>query len=292
MKNHPELEVLYDIVHAAALDDLLREHRPFTLFAPSVDALKKLNAIQIQYLRHEQGRQDLAITFHHHIHKGTLYKQDILPGTSSVSTVEGQDLMVSLDDKLLVDNAEVERTDILASNGVIHTVSRPLLPSALVWTAGKYLVGLNATQFADELRQHGMSHYIDDPDVSYTIFAPRDDVFTSEGGLGASSELGEILRYHIVPGKKVLSDLKDGVLLETELYTEQLNGFAQRSKVSIKHDRKRTTISLAGVEIKTDPGMCGQKTLLSSLTSAMVTRGKKFEWTNTEKNYYPIYYRI
>ncbi|KAF9105203.1 hypothetical protein BGX29_000478 [Mortierella sp. GBA35] len=255
MKKHAELEVLYDIVHTAGLDELLRRHQPFTLFAPSTDALKKLNAVQIQYLRHEQGRQDLAITFHHHVHRGTLYKQDIHPGTSSVSTVEGQDLMVSLDDKLLVDNAEVERTDILASNGVIHTVSRPLLPSALVWTAGKYLVGMNATRFADELRQQGMSHYIDDPDVSYTIFAPRDDVFTAES-LGA--EPGEILRYHIVSGRKVLSDFKDGQLLQTELFTEQLNGHAQRSKVNVRQDRRRTTISVAGVEIKAEPVHVGK----------------------------------
>ncbi|KAG0280731.1 hypothetical protein BGZ95_009010 [Linnemannia exigua] len=258
MKKHPDLEFLYDIVHNAGLDDLLHKHQPFTVFAPSLDAFKKLNAIQIQYLRHEQGRQDLAVTFHHHIHRGAIYRQDILPGTSSVSTVEGQDLMVSLDDKLLVDNAEVEKVDILASNGVIHTVSRPLLPSALVWTAGKYLVGLNATRFADELRQQGMSHYIDDPDVSYTIFAPRDEVFAPGGGFGALGEPGEILRYHIVSGKKVLSDFKDGYLLETELFTEQLNGHAQRSKVSVKQERRRTTISLAGVEIKTEPVHVGK----------------------------------
>ncbi|KAG0374411.1 hypothetical protein BGX24_010431 [Mortierella sp. AD032] len=258
MKKHPDLEFLYDIVHNAGLDDLLHKHQPFTVFAPSLDAFKKLNAIQIQYLRHEQGRQDLAVTFHHHIHRGAIYRQDILPGTSSVSTVEGQDLMVSLDDKLLVDNAEVEKVDILASNGVIHTVSRPLLPSALVWTAGKYLVGLNATRFADELRQQGMSHYIDDPDVSYTIFAPRDDAFASRGGFGALGEPSEMLRYHIVPGKKVLSDFRDGHLLETELFTEQLNGHAQQSKVSVKQERKRKTISLAGVEIKAEPVHVGK----------------------------------
>jgi uncharacterized surface protein with fasciclin (FAS1) repeats len=255
MKKHPDLEFLYDIVHNAGLDDLLRKHQPFTVFAPSMEGFKKLNAIQVQYLRHEQGRQDLTITFHHHIHRGAIYRKDILPGTSSLSTVEGQDLMVNLDDKLLVDNAEVEKTDILASNGVIHVVSRPLLPSALVWTAGKYLVGLNATRFAHELREQGMSHYIDDPDVSYTIFAPRDDAYPPDSP-GSLADPVEILRYHIVPGKKVLSDLKDGHLLETELFTEQLNGHAQRSKVNVKQDRKRTTISLAGVEIKGEPGIC------------------------------------
>ncbi|KAF9928621.1 hypothetical protein FBU30_002247 [Linnemannia zychae] len=258
MKNNPDLEYLYDIIHNAKLDKLLLEHRPFTVFTPSPDGFKRLNAIQIQYLRHQQGREDLTITFHHHIHRGTIYRHDILPGTSSVSTVEGQDLMVTLDDKLLVDNAEVEKTDILASNGVIHIVSRPLLPSALVWTAGKYLVGLNATRFANELREQGMSHYIDDPGASYTIFAPRDDALTALGSFSALGDPNDVLRYHIIPGKKVLSDFKDGQLLETELLTDQLNGHAQRSKIGVKQERKRKTITLDGVEIKSEPVYVGK----------------------------------
>ncbi|KAG0017322.1 hypothetical protein BGZ80_008402 [Entomortierella chlamydospora] len=165
IQKHAELSTIYNLIHSTGLDDLLHHHLPFTLFAPTTDALKKLNDIQVRYLRHDQGRKDLEITFHHHIHVGTIYIQDIQKGSSSISTLEGQELMVNLDDKLLVDNAEVEKKDIIAANGVIHKVSRPLLPSALVWTAGKYLVGLNATKFVDALREAGLSHYVDDPEA-------------------------------------------------------------------------------------------------------------------------------
>ncbi|KAI1305006.1 hypothetical protein EDD11_005030 [Mortierella claussenii] len=258
MQKHDELSAIANIVHAAGLDELLRQHRPFTLFAPTGDALKKLNNIQVRYLRHPQGRKDLEITFQHHIHAGTLYRQDIRPGTSSVSTLEGQELMINLEEeKLLVDNAQVEKTDILASNGVIHTVSRPLLPSALVWTPAKYLVGLNATKFVDSLRESGLSRYIDDPEASYTIFAPQDDSWTLESQ-AATEEIKDVLLYHVVPGKKFHTNFQDGQLLQTELYTEQLNDGAQRSKISVKQDNKRTVVSIDDVEIKGEPVQVGK----------------------------------
>ncbi|KAG9319547.1 hypothetical protein KVV02_005604, partial [Mortierella alpina] len=211
LQKHEELSALYNIIRNAGLDDFLRQHRPFTLFAPTGDALKKLNPIQVRYLQYEQGLKDLETTVQDHIHTGTLYRQDIQPGSSSVSTVEGQELMVSLDDKLMVDNAMVERTDILAANGVIHTVSRPLLPRALVWTAAKYLIGMNATKFVEGLRQAGMSRYIDDPEASYTIFAPQDESSERSGSLGAYGEVDEVLQYHVVPGGKLYPSLYDGL---------------------------------------------------------------------------------
>ncbi|KAG0307258.1 hypothetical protein BGZ98_000707 [Dissophora globulifera] len=257
MQKHEELASIYNMVHAAGLDTLLREHRPFTLFAPSADALKKLTDIQMHYLRHDQGRQDLEITFHHHIHSGTLYRENIQPGTSSLSTLEGQDLMISLDDKLLVDNAEVEKTDILASNGVIHMVSRPLLPRALVWTAAKYLLGLNATKFVDALRDAGLSLYIDDPAASYTIFAPQDDTFDTASPT-TSQATSNLLKYHVVPGRKLQSSFMDGQLLETEMYSDQLKGGSQRSKVSVRPDNKQAPISINGVEVKGEPVQVGK----------------------------------
>lgn len=264
MQKHGELSKIYDLVHGAGLDSLLRKHRPFTLFAPTSDAIKKLDDAQARYLRHEQGLDDLTITFNHHIHAGTLYKKDIHRGTSSVSTLEGQELLISLDDKLLVDNAEVERTDILASNGVIHTVSRPLLPNSLVWTAAKYLIGLNAVKFVNALREADLGHYIDSPEASFTIFAPQDDAFSPEL-LPGWLEAGDVLQYHIVRGKKLQANFEDGQLLETQLKTEQLNGRAQRSKINVKQDKKRTIVSINGIEINGEPGI---DIVCSALSSA------------------------
>ncbi|KAG0247859.1 hypothetical protein BG011_000802 [Mortierella polycephala] len=262
MQKHEKLSVLYNLIHSADLDDLLRQHHPFTLFAPTTSALRKLNEIQVRYLQHSYGRMDLKATFHHHIHQGTLYKHDVQPGTSSASTLEGQELIISLEgDRWMVDNAEIEQTDILASNGVIHTVSRPLLPSSLVWTAAKYLVGLNAMHFVDAMRRAGMTHYIDDPQASYTIFAPQDDSF-NEGWMASLLEpQSAVLKYHVVPGRKMPSSFQDGQLLETELVSEFLNGQAQRSKITLKQDHKRTVVSVNGIEVKGEPVQVGKSVI-------------------------------
>jgi len=251
MLAHVELKDLYNIIHDAGLDTLLRRHRPFTLFAPSSNALEKLSQVQRRYLSHPQGHDDLKITIQHHIHKGVLYQDDVQDGSSGISTLEGQELATSLEDgRWMVDNSEVQQADVLASNGAIHVVSRPLLPSSLVWTPAKYLVGLNSTKFVERLRQVGLSHYIDDPEASYTIFAPQDS--------GSDSTLEEAdidaLLYHIVPGRKQVYNLQDGQLLETELITDELNGRAQRSKISVRQDHRRSVVAINGAEIEGAPG--------------------------------------
>ncbi|KAG0051784.1 hypothetical protein BGZ83_003310 [Gryganskiella cystojenkinii] len=255
MQKHTELNALYNIIHMAGLDNKLRRHQPFTLFAPSESAIQRLSDVQRLYLAHEQGREDLKITFHHHVHSGALYKEDVQQGSSSISTLEGQELIVSLEEnRWMVDNSEVQQSDILASNGVIHMVSRPLLPSSLVWTAAKYLIGLNATQFVERLRQAGLSHFIDDPEASYTIFAPQDRALA-----WVSDDVNDdLLRYHIVSGRKQLHGFKDGQLLETELYTDELNGHSQRSKVTIRQDHQQSLVAIDGVEIKGAPVQVGK----------------------------------
>ncbi|KAG0257039.1 hypothetical protein DFQ27_005327, partial [Actinomortierella ambigua] len=273
---HAELQLLSDILHGADLDELLKRHQPFTVFAPTKDALEKLGPIQIQYLRHAQGKDDLDLTIQHHVHAGVKYNKDFAPGSTGLSTLGGQDVMIlNVDNKLMVDNAEVIRRDILASNGVIHTVSRPLLPSALVWTAAKYLIGSNAAQFVTALREAGLGRYIDDPNGSYTIFAVRDEEGEEEeegkpkesfwsqqektaalGGGGGGSR--DLLQYHIVRGSVALDDLKDGQLLKTELSTFELNEQAQRSKVTIQRSRRQKHLFLNGVEIVGEPLQVGK----------------------------------
>ncbi|GJJ74392.1 transforming growth factor-beta-induced protein [Entomortierella parvispora] len=255
MLAHADLKELYNIIHAAGLDTLLRRHRTFTLFAPSSNALEKLSQVQRQYLSHPQGHDDLRITIQHHIHKGALYQEDVQQGSSSISTLEGQELATSLEDgHWMVDNSEIRQSDVLASNGVIHVVSRPLLPTSLVWTPAKYLIGLNSTQFVERLRQVGLNHYIDDPEASYTIFAPRD----SESDLMLEDADADTLLYHIVPGRKQVYNFQDGQLLETELVTEELNGRAQRSKVSIRQDHRSSVVTINGAEIEGAPVQVGR----------------------------------
>lgn len=80
---------------------------------------------------------------------------------------------------------------------------------------------------------------------SYTILAPKDEVLTSSSVSEnwrwwntlpepGSNALKEVLEYHILKGKWTPSDLKDGMLLGTELRGDKLKGARQQLVVSVQ----------------------------------------------------------
>ncbi|GAA6019042.1 hypothetical protein JCM11491_002499 [Sporobolomyces phaffii] len=65
-----------------------------------------------------------------------------------------------------VNGTAIESGDILASNGVLHTVPSLLLPSgggSLALTAEKYLLALDCTKFVGLLHSVNLSHYVEIP---------------------------------------------------------------------------------------------------------------------------------
>ena len=63
----------------------------------------------------------------YHVVAGKVMAADVAPG--QVPTVEGQSLTVSTYNGVMVNNANVIKTDIVASNGVIHVIDTVLLPN-------------------------------------------------------------------------------------------------------------------------------------------------------------------
>ena len=147
-----------------------------------------------------------------------------------------------------VNGTKLEQGDILAENGVLHTVPSLLLPSgSLSITAEKYLIALNATRFVGLLRSVNLSHLAQVPaegegsDKAYTILAPRDDVFLNHlllprlGHLPeeGSPALKEVLLYHVLPGRWTSNELEDGMLVGTELRSDALGGSRQQLVVNM-----------------------------------------------------------
>jgi len=147
-----------------------------------------------------------------------------------------------------VNGTKIEEGDILAENGVLHTVPSLLLPSgSLSITAEKYLIALNATRFVALLRSVNLSHLAQIPaegkgsDEAYTILAPRDNVLLDHlvlprlGHLPqeGTEALKELLSYHVLPGKWTPNDLEDGMLVGTELRPDALGGSRQQLVVGM-----------------------------------------------------------
>ena len=115
---------------AAGLVDTLKGAEPFTVFAPTDDAFAKLPPGTLDGLLKDIPK--LTAILKYHVLAGKVAAADVVKLDGKMAkTLSGGDLTVSTHggEKL---NGEVNvlKTDIAASNGLIHVVDAVLLPSA------------------------------------------------------------------------------------------------------------------------------------------------------------------
>ena len=114
---------------AAGLVETLKGKGPFTVFAPTDDAFKKLPAGTLESLLKPENKGKLAAILTYHVVSGQVMAADVKPG--KVKTVEGSDATVMAMGKgLMIDKANIVKTDIVTSNGVIHVIDAVILPAA------------------------------------------------------------------------------------------------------------------------------------------------------------------
>jgi uncharacterized surface protein with fasciclin (FAS1) repeats len=114
---------------AAGLVDTLLGPGPFTVFAPTDAAFKKLPAGTVESLLKPESLAKLKSILLYHVVAGKVMSTDVIKLTSA-KTVLGQDLQIRVKDGkvYLNDGAQVIITNVPASNGVIHVIDSVLLP--------------------------------------------------------------------------------------------------------------------------------------------------------------------
>jgi uncharacterized surface protein with fasciclin (FAS1) repeats len=116
---------LLDALKAASMKDTLRAPGPYTLFAPTDDAFKRLAPGVLEALVKDVKRLQAVLS--RHIAPGTHTTKSILPG--DIKVIEGAPLVASLHGSdVSVSGAKVVKPDIAASNGVIHAIDTVILP--------------------------------------------------------------------------------------------------------------------------------------------------------------------
>lgn len=108
---------LISAVKAADLVEVLQGEGPYTVFAPTDEAFAKLPAGTVEGLLGDKAQLTKVLTYH--VVPGKLDAQTV-GAVTGMKTVEGTELPVS--------QLQLEKTDIMTSNGVIHVVSEVLLP--------------------------------------------------------------------------------------------------------------------------------------------------------------------
>jgi transforming growth factor-beta-induced protein len=114
-------------VKAAGLVETLQGTGPFTVFAPTDEAFAKLPAGTVENLLKPENKAQLVAILTYHVVAGKVMAADVK--TMQAKTVNGKELSIKVaDGKVTVDGAKVIKTDVAASNGVIHVIDTVVLP--------------------------------------------------------------------------------------------------------------------------------------------------------------------
>lgn len=123
-----KFNTLVAAVKAAGLVETLKGPGPFTVFAPTDEAFANLPPGTLETLLKPENKTQLRSILLYHVVPGRVTAEDVVK-LDSAKTVEGQNLVIkAMDGAVMVDNARVIKTDIAASNGVIHVIDAVLLP--------------------------------------------------------------------------------------------------------------------------------------------------------------------
>jgi uncharacterized surface protein with fasciclin (FAS1) repeats len=115
-------------VTAAGLVETLKGPGPFTVFAPNDEAFKALGATVDDLLKPE-NKDKLVSILTYHVVPGKVMSADLKDGMET-ATVNGETVMIDLDNGAMVDDAKVVTPDIEATNGVIHVIDKVILPDS------------------------------------------------------------------------------------------------------------------------------------------------------------------
>jgi uncharacterized surface protein with fasciclin (FAS1) repeats len=128
--NDDRFSTLVTAVKEAELAGTLDSGGPFTVFAPTNAAFDELPEGQLNALLQPENRDQLRQILTYHVVPGRVMAADIAGKQLQADTVNGRKLPIDASGgAVTAGNARVVKTDIPASNGVIHVVDRVILPN-------------------------------------------------------------------------------------------------------------------------------------------------------------------
>ncbi len=141
MKNEPkdivdtavaagQFNTLAAALKAAGLIETLKGKGKFTVFAPTDEAFAKLPAGTVEDLLKPENKEKLKAILLYHVVSGQVEAKKVVKlNGKDVKTVQGGMLKVDTSNGVKVNSANVVKTDIKASNGVIHVIDTVLIPA-------------------------------------------------------------------------------------------------------------------------------------------------------------------
>ncbi len=123
-----QFKTLVSLVKRAGLAHTLSGKGPYTVFAPTDAAFKKVPKRTLNALLKDRAKLRAVLLYH--VAKGRVTSKKVVR-LHSVKTLNGQSLRVRVrGGGVFVGRAKVTTPDVVASNGVIHVINRVLVPKS------------------------------------------------------------------------------------------------------------------------------------------------------------------
>jgi uncharacterized surface protein with fasciclin (FAS1) repeats len=123
-----QFKTLAKLLTRAGLVGALEQPGPYTVFAPTDAAFKKVPKATLNALL--RNRAKLRAVLLYHVVSGKVSAADVVK-LSSAKTLNGKNVRIRVSGmNVFVNSAKVTQADVSASNGVIHVINRVLMPSA------------------------------------------------------------------------------------------------------------------------------------------------------------------
>lgn len=133
-----DFTVLIEAIETAGLADTFTREGQITVFAPNDDAFRKLSTGTLEGLRQDFPKLKSILNYHvvnRKITSDEIRSMSTDGRTPNLMTLQGLPLVVKTQKNILMKNEYVNdsklvKPDIQASNGVIHTIYRVLIPAS------------------------------------------------------------------------------------------------------------------------------------------------------------------
>lgn len=138
--SNDDFSTLVTALKAADLVGALQGDGPFTVFAPTNEAFAKVDQKALGSLLKPENKGALTNVLTYHVVSGQLNASDVVAalkagnGKAEVKALNGQELtIVQKNGKIWLKDqngayAEIIKTDVMASNGVIHIIGDVVMP--------------------------------------------------------------------------------------------------------------------------------------------------------------------
>ncbi|MCL6275319.1 fasciclin domain-containing protein [Muricauda sp. 2012CJ35-5] len=245
------LSLLEAAVIKAELVDTLNSEGPFTVFAPTNDAFEALlmvlgdDYLSLDDFDTPEEIELLKSILLYHVIPAKVLEADLAAGDVPTALADNSLSIINNDGTFVIDdasetNANITGTDIMASNGVAHTIDKVLLPQAAL----EFVASLQLKTIVElAIETDDLSILVDalikanaglvetlSGDGPFTVFAPTNEAFValldllgddynSLEDFDTQEEIDlliDILTYHVVAGTAAFStDLIDGQMIPT-----------------------------------------------------------------------------